>query len=74
MCDKESLQRIFRRQRAYSLMHNCTRFRSLHHETYRSFLRYLITLAVFLFIVNNRNILTDGINEKKYLRRKYNGL
>ena len=25
-------------------------------------------------IVNNRNILTDGTNERKYLERKYNEL
>ena len=36
----------------------------------------LLFFAFFtaLFIVNNENILTDGKNEREYLKRKYNEL
>ena len=55
-------------------MDNCLRFTSLRHETYRSFLCCLIALIALLLIVNNGNILADGVDERKYLRRKYNDL
>ena len=38
-----------------------------------SFIFFFI-LCVLLFIVNNGNILTDGRDERKYIRRKYNEL
>ena len=28
--------------------------------------------SIVLFIVNNGNILTDGTNEREYVKRKYN--
>ena len=29
-------------------------------------------IEIFIFIVNNRNILSDGRDERGYLQRKYN--
>ena len=43
------------------------------YESFRPFLIGLI-IAVLLFIVNNGKVLTDGVNERKYLKRKYNEL
>ena len=34
----------------------------------------VLFVANVLFIVNNGNILTDGTDERKYLKRKYNEL
>ena len=31
---------------------------------------FVLLIALLLFIVNNGNILTDGINERKYLQKK----
>ena len=56
-------------------MGNSTRFRSIHFETVRPFLRCLMFVVVVIFtIVNNGNILTDGTDERKYLERKFNEL
>ena len=54
-------------------MNNCPRFRGLCYEVIRPFLCCLIFIAI-LYIPQNGNILTDGRNEKKYLRRKNNDL
>ena len=45
-------------------------------EGTREQLILLLFFAFFivLFIVNNRNILTDGRNEREYLKNKYNEL
>lgn len=43
------------------------------YERFRPLFFGLI-IAVLLFIFNNGNILTDRVNERKYLRRKYNEL
>ena len=54
-------------------MDDIIRLRSLRHKAFRSLLCCLI-MALLLFIVNNENILTDGTDERNYLRKKYNEL
>ena len=56
-------------------MVDSSRFRGPCLETFRSILRHIAYVAVAIFaIVINRNILTDGTDERKYLQRKYNEL
>ena len=52
-------------------MDDIIRLRSLRHKAFRSLLCCLI-MALLLFIVEN--ILTDGTDERNYLRKKYNEL
>ena len=40
------------------------------YESFRPFSMGLI-IAVLLFIVNNGKVLTDGVNERKYLKRDH---
>lgn len=46
----------------------------LRYEIYGSLFCYVVLIVLLLFIVNNGNILTDGTDKRKYLRRKYNDL
>ena len=34
----------------------------------------MLVFFIVMFIVNKRNILTDGMNEREHVRRKYNEL
>ena len=54
-------------------MGKCTRFRSSYFETYRPYLHHIafdVGFVLFM-IVNNKNMLTDGTDERKYLQKKY---
>ena len=42
--------------------------------TYLTSITMILLLAGTIGIVNNRTILTDGRNERKYLEKKYNEL
>ena len=55
-------------------MDTSTRIEGLRYEIYGSLFCYVVLIVLLLFIVNNGNILTDGTDKRKYLRRKYNDL
>ena len=53
---------------------------SIFRQLVSFFITYIATVTVILLltgtieIVNNRNILTDGQDKRKYLEKKYNDL
>ena len=53
---------------------------SINYQTVLFFITYFAAVTLILLvtgtieIVNNRNILTDGRDERKYLEKKYNDL
>ena len=54
-------------------MENSSRYQ-LSYRTTRPYLRCLMFFVMLYSIVNNGNILTDGVNERKHLEKKYNEL
>ena len=55
-------------------MDNQIIIRLAHNKYYEPFLFFLVFIIHLFFIIYNGNILMDGTDKRKYLRKKYNDL
>lgn len=55
-------------------MDNQIIIRLAYNKYYEPFLFFLVFIIHLFFIIYNGNILMDGTDKRKYLRKKYNDL